>query len=226
MRWEYMSRNPAVLAGRNPKAPPRSIRVFTFEELDAISLEMSPMYAPLPMFAAATGLRTQEWQALQRKDIDRSGILRIRRTVSGSRLVALGKTSKSLREVPLSPRALQALDDLPLRLDSPFVFPAPSGALMDLDNFRAREWAPAVEASGVARPARIYDLRSTFASHALAAGVNIHDLAEVMGTSVAVIERHYGALVPGAMKSIARTLGDFEARLGEVPLAPSGRLGR
>ena len=34
-------------------------------------------------------------------------------------------------------------------------------------------------------PARIYDLRSTFASNALAAGVDVFELARVMGTSVA-----------------------------------------
>ena len=39
-------------------------------------------------------------------------------------------------------------------------------------------------------PARIYDLRSTFASNALAAGVSVFELAWVMGTSVAMIERH------------------------------------
>jgi integrase len=57
---------------------------------------------------------------------------------------------------------------------------------------------PAVEAAGVPRPARIYDLRSTFASDALAAGVPIFALARVMGTSVRMIERHYGALLDGA----------------------------
>jgi hypothetical protein len=49
---------------------------------------------------------------------------------------------------------------------------------------------PAVDASGIAKPARIYDLRSTFASNALAAGVTVFELARVMGTSVAMIERH------------------------------------
>ena len=50
-------------------------------------------------------------------------------------------------------------------------------------------------------PARIYDLRSTFASEALAAGVSVFKLARVMGTSVAMIERHYGALLDGAAPS-------------------------
>src|SRR3954468_14666511 len=56
---------------------------------------------------------------------------------------------------------------------------------------------PAVEAARIAKPARIYDLRTTFASNALAAGVTVFELARVMGTSVHMIERHYGALLDG-----------------------------
>jgi integrase len=54
-------------------------------------------------------------------------------------------------------------------------------------------------------------LRSTFASHALAAGVGIHALARIMGTSVAMIERHYGTLLDGAMESITGRLDAFDA---------------
>jgi hypothetical protein len=43
--------------------------------------------------------------------------------------------------------------------------------------------------SGIRRPARIYDLRSTFASNGLAAGVSVFELARIMGTSVTMIER-------------------------------------
>jgi hypothetical protein len=92
-----------------------------------------------------------------------------------------------------------------------FVFAAKRGGLFDLANFRRREWQPAIEASGVARRARIYDLRSTFASNALAAGSSGFDLARIMGTSVAMIERHYGTLIEGAGADIARRLDAFEA---------------
>jgi hypothetical protein len=82
---------------------------------------------------------------------------------------------------------------------------------MNLDHFRADEWAPAIEASGVRKPARIYDLRSTFISGALAAGVSVFQVARVAGTSVGMIERQYGTLIDGTGDEIARRLGEFEA---------------
>ena len=221
VRWGYLHSNPAAAAGPNRQPPPRSVRVFTRDEQQALAAELSPMYAPLPAFAAATGLRPEEWAALERRDIDRrAGVINIRRTVTGGKgapveVVELGKTDGSRRQVPLSPRALAALDAITPRLDTPLLFPAPHGGVLNLDNFRRREWAPAIEASGVPRPARIYDLRSTFASNALAAGIDVHTLARVMGTSVRMIERHYGTLLDGALESIASRLAAFEA--GQEP---------
>ncbi len=219
VRWGYMQRNPAKLAARNRQPSPRPVRPFTRAEVDALGLELSPIYAPVPAFAAATGLRPEEWQALERRDVDREGaVLNVLRTVTGGKskdvpleIVELGKTSGARRQVPLSRRALAALSALPPRLDTPLLFAAPGGKPLNLDNFRRREWAPAVEAAGVLRPARIYDLRSTFASDALAAGVSVFELARVMGTSVRMIERHYGALLDGAGAGIAGRLDALDA---------------
>ena len=185
---------------------------YTRPEVDAIALELSVMYCQLPAFAAATGLRPEEWQALERRDIDRrNGVLGVRRTVSSGAIVDLAKTTGSRRQVPLSRRALDALDLLPARLDTPLLFPSPAGGLLNLDNFRRREWAPAIEAAGIPTPARIYDLRSTFASNALAGGVSLHELARIMGTSIEMIERHYGTLLDGALEGIAGRLDAFDA---------------
>jgi integrase len=221
VRWGYMPTNPAIEAGANPKPAPRTVRAFNRAELEALAVELSPAYRTLPAFAAATGLRPEEWQALERGDIDRrSRVVNVRRTVSTTlgddgreqrKVVELAKTSRSRRQVPLSRRALEALDALPARLDTPLLYPAPEGGLLNLDNFRSREWAPAVEASGTATPARIYDLRSTFASDALHVGVTVFELARIMGTSVEMIERHYGTLLDGAGAGIVARLDALDA---------------
>ena len=66
--------------------------------VDAIAVELSPTYAPLPAFAAATGLRPEEWQPLERRDVDRrAAVLNVRRTVSSGEVVELGKTNRSRR---------------------------------------------------------------------------------------------------------------------------------
>ncbi len=122
------------------------------EELEAIAAELSPM---LPAAARRSpprpGCGPEEWQALERRDVDRAARraerpphrLRAARWSSSARPAAAAARCRSRA------RALDALDALPPRLDTPLLFPAPRGGLLDLDNFRRREWAPAIEASGV-----------------------------------------------------------------------------
>jgi integrase len=217
VRWHYMGENPAKAAGRNPQPPPRPVRPYSIAELEAIAAELPAPYEPLPDFAAATGLRPEEWIALERRQVDRrAGVLNVTQTVSEGEVTPLAKTTRSRRQVPLSRRACAALDRLPARLDTPLLFPAPDGGLLDLHNFRRRLWTPAITSAGVPKPARIYDLRSTFASHALAANITVFELARVMGTSVLMIERHYGALLDGAGAGIAGRLDAHEATLEQA----------
>ena len=82
-----------------------------------------------------------------------------------------------------------------------------------LNRFRAREWIPAVDAAGIAKPCRIYDLRSTFASNALAAGVTVFRARPRDGHERGDVEHHYGALIDGAHAGIAGRLDAIEAAL-------------
>jgi hypothetical protein len=77
-----------------------------------------------------------------------------------------------------------------------------SEATFDVGNFRRRVWAPAIDSAWIAKPARIYDLRSTFISNAPAGGLTVFETARVAGTSVKIIEAHYGALLHAAHESM------------------------
>jgi hypothetical protein len=123
---------------------------------------------------------------------------------------------RSGRQAQAKASALRALESIPPRLDTRLLFPAERGGPLNLDNFRRREWGPAVDTAGIARPARIYDLRSTYASNSLAAGIDVFELARVMGTSIEMIERHYGTLLTGAAAGIAERQAAFETAQDEA----------
>lgn len=171
--------------------------MFTPEELDAITAELDTRGAAAVRFAAASGLRPAEWANLQRKDVDRT-----RRVID----VRGTKTRASRREVPLTSTALAALDALPPRLDSPYVFAGPKRGPFDFHNFRRRAWGPAIVSAGIVKPARIYDLRSTAISNWLAAGLTLFEAARIAGTSVGMIEAHYGTLIDTARESLLERL--------------------
>jgi integrase len=214
VRWHYTSRNPATEAGHIPQPRTEELLPFAPAEVDALAVELGPVYGPLITFAAETGLRTNEWVALERRDIDRTGpAVQVERRFAGGTLTPYPKTIGSRRRVPLSARALDALDRLPPRLDTPLVFPASRGGHINLDNWRTRDWDPALDAAGL-RQRGPYQLRHTFATEALAAGVSIFALARIMGTSVAMIDRTYGHLARDSEAAIRARL-DARAEAGQ-----------
>jgi integrase len=95
--------------------------------------------------------------------------------------------------------------------DTPLLFPALRGGYMSLHNWRAREWKPAIRAAGIDPPRRIYDLRHTYATMSLAAGVSLFSLARRMGTSVEMIDP-YGHLAPDAEDYERALLDAYDGR--------------
>lgn len=214
VRWRYMRTNPAVEAGRNPQPRAEEFVPFSRSEIDMLDAELGDVYGSLIVFAAETGLRTNEWAALERRDVDQKGrAVVVQRRVSRGVVTPYPKTARSRRRIPLTERALAAYKRLPARLDTTVVFPAAAGGYLNLDNWRTREWYDALDAAGLDQRGP-YHLRHTFATEALAAGVSIFELARLMGTSVAMIDRTYGHLARDAEDSIRARLDARAAQPG------------
>jgi integrase len=89
------------------------------------------------------------------------------------------------------------------------LFPAERGGYMDHHNFRNRSWKPAQLAAGIQPFRRIYDLRHTFATFALRAGISTFDLSRYMGASLTMIDRHYGHLARDGREHAIRLLDNL-----------------
>jgi integrase len=212
VRWRYITRNPAVDAGPNPEPRSEELHPFTTAEIDMLAVELGPVHGPLVVFAAEVGLRTNEWTATERRDVDRAaGFVLVQRRFADGVLTPYPKTQR--RGVPLTDRALEALDRLPPRLDSQLLFPAAQGGHINLDNWRTRDWYPALDAAGIARRGP-YNLRHTFATEALAAGVSVFELSRLMGASVKVIDRTYGHLAVDSADAIRARLNARNGQMG------------
>ena len=164
---------------------------------------------PMVIFAAATGLRPGEWIALEWRDVDLDErVVYVRRAYRNGR-IKHPKTQASMRSVPLQDVALAALERVPANEHTPLLFPATSGGYFDLHNFRGREWKPAQQAAGIAPSRRVDDLRHTFATFALRAGISTFALSRYMGASLTMIDRHYGHLTIDGGEHARRLLDSY-----------------
>lgn len=194
VNWKLIDHNPAKRVP-NPGRRCREQRPFdSWQQIRSLAEQLGPTHGPMVLFAAATGLRPSELFALEQRDVDRAaGVVQIRRAYANGR-VKHTKTRLSRRAVPLQGIALEALDQLRAREGSPVLFPNADGGHLDFRNFNRRHWKPVQKEAGIDPLRDLYDLRHTYATFALRAGVPVFALSRFMGTSIAMIDLHYGHL--------------------------------
>src|SRR2546421_9533860 len=111
----------------------------SWQQIEAVAARLGPVYGPMVVFAAATGLRPSELFALEQRDIDRAaGVVYVRRAFANGRLRNT-KTRLSTRAVPLQAIALEALDRLHAS-ENPILFPNSSGGPIVFRSCGRRHW--------------------------------------------------------------------------------------
>lgn len=142
---------------------------------------LSPLIVGNVAFAlmAFAGLRRGETLALRRCDIDlQTGVIHVCRQrvrVHGQLVTAPPKSSAGIRDVPISPELEPLLHDAVRYL-------LPNGLLVPIaPETLAHKWRDAQRKAGITSPYRLHDLRHTYATRLVLAGVNIRVLQYAIG---------------------------------------------
>ena len=181
------------------------------------------------------GTRAGEQRALTWDDLDlAAGTALIDKTYFRTTLQRSTKTGRD-RTVPVPPHVVAVLREWRDRCPpSPqgLVFPSPSGAPLDLDDFRARVFRPAVQRAGLPPDLRIHDLRHTAASLYLSSGATVRDVMAICGWSqLATAQRylhsteslsHAAERLSAARAEALRARTRHVTRRARRPTAPAG----
>jgi len=128
------------------------------------------------------------------------------------------KTEGSERVIKIHPNVVDVLKAIkPLHVtEKSLVFLNHDGEPINFHTWRAKIWYRALRVKEL-RVRKPYTMRHTFISVGLTNGVNIKWLGDYCGTSVAMIEKHYGKYIRNdADEQLVRLIGAKTETLGET----------
>ena len=249
MRHGLVHRNAAALA-KPPKLERHAVRVL--DEAGAVALidaaEGDRRFGQLVSLALTTGLRSGELLGLRWSDVDlERSVLHVTGELQRVRCEAPGeaprrefqrldyaKTATSRRTLPLSREAQESLRRQlanqrearllagPLWHETGLVFTSPIGTPFDQSNTR-HALRRALAAAGLPLM-RFHDLRHTFASLSLRAGVQLWAVSKMLGhSSIALTANTYGHLLPASERDAVDRLSGLlaTARLSSLRVRPA-----
>jgi len=185
--WEMIDQNTlaTIRKARMLKEKNQRDRFLTTEECGQLLANCAPHLLPIVTIALNTGMRKGEILNLKWKNVDLK-----------NRLILLEQTqtkNAERREIPINETLLEMLTKLPRRLDVPHVFYDPKTGRPYQDvklSFRT-----ALRKAKI-KDFRFHDLRHTFASHLVMAGVDLTTVKELLGHKSIEMTLRYAHLAP------------------------------
>ncbi len=169
-----------------PQSARREKQVLTREELQRfLTQAQEEGYYELVLLELATGLRRGEILALKWSDLNpKTGELRVERQVyrtGGKLTVAPPKTKTSKRSLLIPKTLLDLLNETRSRAASEWMFPSPVKPDSPLYPASVRKRIQTILDHAGCRKLRFHDLRHTFATLSLEAGMDVKTLSAIIG---------------------------------------------
>jgi integrase len=183
----------------------RRMRFLAKEECQMLINACDQHLKPIVVTALNTGMRKGEILSLEwEKNIDlKHDFILLDNTKNGER-----------REIPINANLRQELTSLTRRLDVPYVFYKPSMG-QKYDDVK-RSFHSACRRAGV-KDFHFHDLRHTFASHLVMAGVDLTTVSRLLGHKSLGMTLRYSHLAPAHMAKAVKVLdGTFNEKLSSV----------
>ena len=207
-----MPGNPAEQA-EPPKIAHKALRILSQEQMEIFlaAADRDPVWRDFFYTELTTGLRLGEICGLMWSDFDgRKGTLSVSRTLhkeKGGRLVAGDtKTYAGTRKILLPSTTAERLAERKKHSYSQWIFPNPLRPEAPLNPSAAYRQLKKILRKTDLPELRFHDLRHTFATHALASGVDAKTLSGILGHTKASF----------TLDTYTHTTGDMQKRAAEI----------
>lgn len=196
-----ITRNPAKGAPVPKDDIEEEKEIFTRPEWEAFYAAMSDDYKPFTAFLLVTGARIGEASAVRVRDLNPGAstvsIVRAWKKARQGQTMGVPKSRRSRRVVMLPDWAASLFrDQAKGKGPDDLLFTAPRGGRIFAHRYNERQWAKALEDSGIDKHLTPHSLRHTFASWQLMAGVPPQTVQHRLGhESLATTSTVYGHLL-------------------------------
>ncbi len=200
-----------------PKASPPPKQILNNEQLDRFkaAVQTDELWRDFFYTELTTGLRRGEICGLRWEDFDENnGTLKISRTIQRQKGVGLTagdtKTYAGTRKIVLPPSTAELLRKRKSAAISPWIFPNPLRPEQSINPSAAYNRMKALLKQAGLPSIRFHDLRHTFATHALASGVDAKTLSGILGhTNASFTLDTYTHVTTDMQKNASNIVGSF-----------------